>query len=75
MHSGIPITRDELLKWGTIGAARALGVESIIGGITPGKLADILLLRTDTLTSSGWDRSNVASAIVLHAPATDVDAV
>ncbi len=75
MHSGVPITCDEVLKWGTIDAARALGMETVIGSITPGKQADILLLRADTLTLTGWDRSNVASAIVLHAQSADVDTV
>ena len=75
MHSGVPVTCDEILKWGTIDSARALGMESVIGSITPGKKADILLLRADTLTLTGWDRSNVASAIVLHAQSADVDTV
>ena len=32
-------------------------------------------MRADTLTLAGWDRSNVASAIVLHAQSADVDTV
>jgi len=75
MHSGVPITCNEVLKWGTIDAARALGMDSVIGSISPGKRADIVLLRADTLTLAGWDRSNVASAIVLHAQSADVDTV
>ena len=75
MQSGVPITCEEVLKWGTIDAARALGMESIVGSITPGKRADILLLKGDSMTLTGWDRTNVAGAIVLHAQSTDVDTV
>jgi cytosine/adenosine deaminase-related metal-dependent hydrolase len=75
MHSGVPIACDEVLKWDTIDAASMLGMETVVGSITPGKQADILLLGADTLTLTGWDRSNVASAIALRAQAADVDTV
>lgn len=75
MQSGVPITCEEVLKWGTIDAARALGMETVVGSITPGKRADILMLKGDSMTLTGWDRTNVAGAIVFHAQSTDVDTV
>ena len=75
MPSGVPIRCAEVLKWGTLDAARALGLEATIGSITPGKRADLIMLRGDSLTMCGWDRSNVASAIVLHAQSCDVTIV
>ena len=75
MPTGVPFTCEEVLKWGTIDAARALGLDSVVGSITPGKRADLLLLRGDAITLAGWDRANVAGAIVLQAQSADVDTV
>ena len=43
-------TRDAL-KWGTIGNAKALGMDDRIGSLTPGKQADIILTRTDDINT------------------------
>ena len=44
-------TRDAL-EWGTIGNARALGMDDRIGSLTPGKQADIILTRTDDINTA-----------------------
>lgn len=72
---GVPFTCEEALNWGLMGAAQALGMQDVIGSLSPGKQADIVLIDGNSLTMSGWDRSNVASAILLHAQARDVDSV
>ncbi len=45
----VTISAREALEWGTIGNARAMGLESRTGSLTPGKQADIILVRTDDL--------------------------
>jgi cytosine/adenosine deaminase-related metal-dependent hydrolase len=44
-----PATAREVLGWATVDGARANGLDAKVGMITPGKEADILLLRTDRL--------------------------
>ena len=72
---GVPFSCEEALNWGLMGAAEALGMKDMIGSLSPGKQADIVMIDGNSLTMSGWDRSNVASAILLHAQARDVDSV
>ena len=72
---GVPYTSEEALAWGTIEAAKAIGLEDKIGSLTPGKQADLLLLRADSLSMVGWDRSNPAGTILSQCSARNVDTV
>lgn len=72
---GTPISCADAFSWATTGGARALGLEERIGSLTPGKQADIVLLRTDSLGMAGWDRHHPARTIVLQARPSDVDTV
>lgn len=38
---------EQVVNWATLGGARALGMDSEIGSITPGKKADLVLLKND----------------------------
>lgn len=38
-----------VLEWATLGGARGLGYGEVIGSLTPGKRADIIAIRADTL--------------------------
>jgi cytosine/adenosine deaminase-related metal-dependent hydrolase len=47
------LTAREALRIGTMGGARCLGREHYIGSIEPGKLADLVIWRVDTLAHAG----------------------
>lgn len=38
---------EQVVTWATLGGARALGMDSEIGSITPGKKADLVLIKND----------------------------
>jgi cytosine/adenosine deaminase-related metal-dependent hydrolase len=61
----------EALAWATIEGARMARIDHKVGSLTPGKQADIVLLRTDAI---GPVHDPVA-AIVLQAGPRDVDSV
>lgn len=45
----IAVKSREALTWATIGNARAIGLEHRVGSITPGKKADLVMLRANDL--------------------------
>jgi cytosine/adenosine deaminase-related metal-dependent hydrolase len=51
-----------VLEFATIEGARCTGLESKIGTLTPGKQADIVLLKADRLNV--WPLNNAAGAVV-----------
>ena len=63
----------EVLEWATIEGARANGVEKKCGTLTPGKEADIIMLRTDLLNT--MPVNNAVGAVVTSMTAQNVDTV
>jgi 5-methylthioadenosine/S-adenosylhomocysteine deaminase len=63
----------EALEWATIEGARMAGLEDRIGSLTPGKQADIVLLRADDLNLCPV--IDPVRSIVLHASTANVDTV
>ena len=70
-----PISTRDVLLCATIDGARANGLDSKVGTLTPGKEADIILLRTDrmnvtplndpvTAVVAGMDTGNVDTVII-----------
>lgn len=75
LKSGVPYTAAEALAWGTSSAAKAIGLDDKIGSLTPGKQADLIMLRADGLSMVGWNRSNPAGSIISQCTARNVDTV
>lgn len=67
-------TRDAL-RWLTINGAQAAGVGDLVGSLTPGKRADIVLLEMGGISQAGWNRHDPAGAIIAQAHSGCVDTV
>lgn len=76
-NAGLPIASRyaarKMLEFATMGGAKVLGLESQIGSITPGKKADLILTRTDSVNMSPV--SDPVSALVFYADVSDIDSV
>ncbi|CAM9937622.1 unnamed protein product [Phaeothamnion confervicola] len=69
----IPVTTRDALRWGTIDGARMMHLDHRIGSLTPGKAADVILVRATDLNMLA--ASNMAHAIVMYANPGNVDTV
>ncbi|HUL50395.1 MAG TPA: amidohydrolase [Gemmatimonadales bacterium] len=79
-RAGIPITRDQALRWITANAAWMIGLDSIVGTLEPGKMADVVVWSGDPFSvytkavqvyNDGWlvyDRTDPA-----HQPRSDFE--
>ena len=63
------------LEWLTVNGARAAGVGDLVGSLTPGKRADIVLLEMGGVSQAGWNRREAAAAIVAQTNSGNVDTV
>jgi 5-methylthioadenosine/S-adenosylhomocysteine deaminase len=70
-----PVSPRQVLEWATIEGAKANGLDDRVGTLTPGKQADLILLRTDrmnvtplndpvTAVVTGMDTGNVDTVII-----------
>jgi 5-methylthioadenosine/S-adenosylhomocysteine deaminase len=64
------LSAREAVEMATIGGARALGMEALVGSLTPGKQADLIAVRLDNL--SGIPAHDPYSALVFAGSARDV---
>jgi 5-methylthioadenosine/S-adenosylhomocysteine deaminase len=69
----MPVTCRHALEWATVNGTRMAGLDHRAGSLTPGKAADIVLLRADDITMFPV-RDPVAS-IVMQAGVANVDTV
>lgn len=63
----------DVLEMATMGGATAVGLKDLIGSVTPGKRADLLLTRCDSTRLTPVH--DPVAALVLYANASDVDTV
>jgi cytosine/adenosine deaminase-related metal-dependent hydrolase len=68
-----PISVDEVLRAATVNGARAAGLETSTGTLTPGKQADIIMLRTNGVAV--FPVTNAIGTIVQAVERSDVDTV
>ncbi len=50
IRAGIPVTREQAIRWITANPAWALGIDSVTGTLEPGKAADVVLWSGDPLS-------------------------
>lgn len=67
------MTARDYMHIATLGGAKAMGMDSKVGSITPGKLADLVLLRTDRLGFPELD--DLAERVYTYAGIQDIDSV
>lgn len=70
--SELSLSVGDALRWATHGSAAALGMEASIGSLTPGKQADVIMLKHQrAMVPSSFPRASS----VLQSHAADVDTV
>jgi 5-methylthioadenosine/S-adenosylhomocysteine deaminase len=63
----------DALRWATVNGAEALGLESRVGSLTPGKQADLILIGGEALNMT--PRPEPVGSVVVQANASNVDTV
>lgn len=68
-----PVLLSDVIRWATLGGAQALGIDDLVGSVTPGKRADLIMIRQGDLNMA--PAADVESAIVRSATPFNVDTV
>jgi len=69
----MPVTCRQALEWATINGAKMAGLDDRVGSLTPGKQADILLLRADDLAM--FPVTDPVASVVMQGGVANVDTV
>jgi cytosine/adenosine deaminase-related metal-dependent hydrolase len=72
-HAPAPIPVREVLRYATIAGAEANGVADVAGSLTPGKEADVVLIRADDVDN--LPLNNAVATVVMGTDAANVDTV
>jgi 5-methylthioadenosine/S-adenosylhomocysteine deaminase len=72
-HAPAPVTVQDILKAATSDGARCAGLDDRIGSLTPGKQADLIMIRTDDI--SLFPANNAVGTVVHAAGRRQVDTV
>jgi imidazolonepropionase-like amidohydrolase len=46
-RAGIPVSREQAIRWITLNPAKAMGIAELTGSLEPGKMADVVLWSGD----------------------------
>jgi 5-methylthioadenosine/S-adenosylhomocysteine deaminase len=65
---------DDVVRWGTLGGAQALGIDDVVGSLEPGKKADVVLLKNDR-SPAMFPILNPYGHVVFQATRADVHTV
>jgi cytosine/adenosine deaminase-related metal-dependent hydrolase len=68
-----PANTRDILRMATLGGARAAHLDHLIGSLTPGKIADIVVLNARTLNTAPI--SHAPGAVVHHMDTSNIDTV
>jgi cytosine/adenosine deaminase-related metal-dependent hydrolase len=68
-----PLGFVEAIEMATINGAKALGLAEVTGSLTPGKRADLILIRTDDINIAPL--ANIETTVVMSATPANVDSV
>lgn len=68
--TAVSLTHEAVLRWATINNARALRLDHRIGSLTPGKQADLIIVRRDSLGMIG--AREPVQALIHFAQAADI---
>ena len=69
----MPVTCRQALEWATINGAKMAGLEDKVGSLTPGKQADIIMLRADDLAM--FPVTDPVASTVMQGGVAQVDTV
>ncbi|MGW4027838.1 amidohydrolase family protein [Streptomyces sp. NPDC004838] len=73
LEERLPVNTNDAIEFATINGAKALGLDHRIGSLTPGKDADIVLIRADGIEMAPMN--NASGAVVLAGHPGLVDSV
>tara|TARA_Y100000590_G_scaffold470759_1_gene669575 strand:+ start:13737 stop:15083 length:1347 start_codon:yes stop_codon:yes gene_type:complete len=67
------VTTHQAFKWATIDAAKILGIDNLVGSLTPGKKADIIMFNTKKINFVPMH--DPISSILFHSHPEDIETV
>lgn len=67
------LTAEDVLRFATVDGAAAMGLQSTVGTLTPGKDADIVMIRTDRVNT--MPATDAVATVVTCADTSNVDTV
>lgn len=74
-HTNGLVMPSQMLELATVNGAHVLGLGAVTGTLTPGKRADLILVRTDDINMLPVEESDAAFQLVQHGQVANVDTV